>query len=210
MENVFGCNDAQHAMWVPPVIGMTTRKCRGDSVLGFDLRMLRLQWDAFDAQVVAEWARLGPAFELLHNGMGQAHLRKSIVLAALVDVQTRFAPVAAHTSGTSLGAGLRLSALYRTPQWEARLRIAQRTQLAGGPRAQRAGPAARDRRLEGELRLLRNWFATDAMVMQAGLSFALDWSSQPNYADAWLADRKSHVNLAAGLYIGWVSEAPGI
>jgi hypothetical protein len=209
-ENLFGCNDAQHDTWVPPVVGMTTRKCRGDSVLGLDLRMLRLQWDAFDTQFLAEWARLGPAFELLQNGMGQAHLRRSIVLAALIDVQSRFAPAAVRTSGTSLGAGLRLSALYRSPQWEARLRVVQRTQISGWSGAERAGPAGRDRRLDGELRLLRNWFVSDAMVMQAGLSFALAWSSQPLYADALFADRTAQMNLAAGLYIGWVSEAPSI
>jgi hypothetical protein len=204
LENLFVCHDVQHGSWALPFIGMTSRHCREDAVLGVDLRLLRFQWDAWDQHMLAEWLRLGPAFELLQNGLGQAHLLRSVVLAALFDVQTRYAPLQTHSSGTGLGAGLRLSAFYRTPQWESRLRVAQRTALTG------PSGFGHDQRLEAELRLLRNWFATDGIVMQAGLSLGVNWASQPQFADALFGVHTSRMNLAAGLYLGWVSEAPGI
>jgi len=204
LENVFACYDVQDRSWQLPFLGMTSRHCREDAVLGVDLRLLRFQWDAWDQHLLAEWVRLGPAFELLQNGLGQAHLLRSVVLAALFDVQTRFAPLQTESSGTGLGAGVRLSAFYRTPQWESRLRVGQRTALTG------PSGFGRDQRVEAELRLLRNWFATDAIVVQAGLSLGVNWASQPQFADALYGVRTSRMNVAAGLYLGWVSEAPGI
>lgn len=204
LENVFGCRDMQSGSWMFPFLGMASNECRPDSVFGLDARALRFQWDAWDQHLLAEWFHAGPAFELLQNGLSQAHLKRSITVAALADVQTRYAPQASHSSGTDLGAGVRLSALYRTPFLESRLRVTQRSVLVGG-----AG-AGHDHRVESELRLVHNWLLSDAILMQTGFSFAFSWASRPWLSDALIASRTAPVTLAAGLYVGWVSESPGI
>jgi hypothetical protein len=204
LENAFGCMDAQRGNWVLPILGMTSRQCRRDAIVGVDVRIVRLQWDAYDGRLLAEWLSAGPAFELLVNGLSQAHLRRSLVLAVPFDVQSQRGAAETQSSGTSIGAGVRLSALYRTPQWESRLGLRHRTTVAGREHF------GREHSVEGELRLLRNWFLSDALAMQAGLSLAFSWASRPWFAQALLATRSTQLELSAGLYLGWVSEAPGI
>lgn len=200
LESVFACSDAQSGKVVLPFLGMVTKQCRPDAVVGVDLRLLRTQWDV--AGNVSEWLSAGPSFELLGNGLGQAHVLRSLVLALPIDVQTRFSRRA--PDGTSLGAGLRLSALYRTPQWESRLRVRHRTALAG--------PVgfAREHSFEAELRVLRNWFAHDSVVFQTGLSLGFDWASHVWAGQSLWSARDARMGFQAGLYVGWVNEAPAI
>ena len=200
LESVFACSDAQSGKVVLPFLGMVSKQCRGDAVVGLDLRLLRSQWDV--AGNVTEWAGAGPSFELLGNGLGQAHVLRSLVVAVPLDVQTRFSGRTPH--GTSLGAGLRLSALYRTPQWESRLRVRHRTALAG--------PVgfAHEHSFEAELRLLRNWFAHDSVVFQTGFSLGFDWASHVWAGQSLWSARDARTGFQAGLYVGWVNEAPAI
>jgi hypothetical protein len=182
---------------------MTSRQCRGDAVLGLDVRLMRVQWDRASGRLLSEWARVGPAFELLRNGLGQAHLTRSLVIGAPFDVQSRYTDTRPG-SGANLGGSLRLAALYRTPQYEARLRAEHRITLSGG-----RGPG-REHNLAAELLLLHNFFATDALVMQLGVDVQLQWASQPWLAQGFYADRDGHLGLTAGLFMGWIGEAPGI
>jgi len=73
-ENVFVCHDADSGGYALPFVGMTMRRCHGDAVLGLDLRLMRVQWDRASGRLLSEWLRAGPAFELLRNGLSQAHL----------------------------------------------------------------------------------------------------------------------------------------
>jgi hypothetical protein len=200
VENLFFCDDAQGGGKVLPFVGMVSRQCRPDAVLGLDLRILRLQWDTQGN--LTEWLSAGPAFELLCNGLGQAHVLRSLVLAVPLDVQSRLSGSVPH--GTSLGLGLRASVLYRSPQWESRLRVRHRTALLS-----RAG-LAREHSIETELRLVRNWFAHDALLMQTGLSLGLDWASQDWASQSLWTSRGARFGFQASLYLGWVSEAPAI
>ena len=202
-ENVFVCHDAQSGGYALPFVGMTTRHCHTDAVLGLDVRLMRVQWDRTSGRLLSEWLRAGPAFELLSNGLSQAHLGRSLVVGVPLDVQSRYTGDRPG-SGTSLGASLRLHALYRTPQYEARLRAEHRISLAGGR------GFAREHNLEAELRLVHNFFATDALVMQLGASVQLSWAAQPWLAQSLYVDRDGRLGLAAGLYMGWIGEAPGI
>jgi hypothetical protein len=200
LENVFFCDDAQSGAKVFPFVGMVTRQCRPNAWLGLDLRLLRLQWDT--SGNLTEWLRAGPAFELLGNGLGQAHLLRSLVVGVPLDVQSRLSGSAPH--GTSLGLGLRLSALYRTPQWESRLQARHRTALFS------RGGFAREHSLDAELRVLRNWFAHDALVMQTGVALSLDWASQDWAGQSLWTSRGTRFGFQASFYLGWVNEAPAI
>lgn len=202
-ENIFVCHDSQSGDYALPFVGMTTRRCHTDAVLGLDVRLMRVQWDRGSGRLLSEWARVGPAFELLQNGLGQAHLTRSLVIGVPFDVQSRYTGNGPG-SGANLGGSLRLAALYRTPQYEARLRAEHRMTLVGGL------GAGREHNLAAELRLLHNFFATDALVMQLGVDVQLDWASQPSLAQGFYADRDGHLGLAAGLLMGWIGEAPGI
>jgi hypothetical protein len=200
LESVFACSDAQSGKMALPFLGMVTKQCRGDAVVGLDLRLLRTQWDVVGN--VTEWASAGPSFELLGNGLGQAHLLRSLVLAVPFDVQSRFSGRTPH--GPSFGAGLRLSALYRTPHWESRLRVRHRTALAG--------PVgfAREHSFEAELRLLRNWFAHDSVVFQTGFSLSFDWASHVWAGQSLWSARDALMGFQAGVYVGWVNETLAI
>jgi len=200
LESLFACTDAQSGKLTLPFIGMVSKKCRGDAVLGVDIRLLRLQWDVTGN--VSEWLSAGPSVELLGNGLSTAHVLRSLVVALPIDVQSRLSGSAPQ--GTSLGAGLRVSALYRTPQWESRLRVRHRTALAA--------PVgfAREHSIDAELRVLHNWFAHDSVVLQTGLSFGVDWASYPWAGQSLFSARDARVGFQAGLYVGWVNEAPAI
>ena len=202
-ENVFVCHDVQRGSYALPFVGMTTRHCSGDAVLGLDVRLMRVQWDRSHERLLSEWARLGPAFELLQNGLSAAHLRRSLVIGVPFDVQSRYARTRPY-AGTNLGVSVRVAALYRTPRYEARLRAEHRITLAGGL------GFAREHNLETELRLTHNFFATDAIVVQLGLAFQLSWASHPWLAQALYVDREGRLGMAAGLYMGWIGESPGI
>ena len=200
LESVFACTDAESGKLVFPFIGMVTRKCGGDAVLGLDLRLLRLQWDVNGN--LTEWLSAGPSVELLRNGLSTAHVLRSVVVALPIDVQSRLSGSAPQ--GTSLGAGLRVSALFRTPQWESRLRVRHRSALAG--------PAgfAREHSFDAELRVLHNWFAHDSVVLQTGLTFGFDWASHTWAGQSLFSARDARMGFQAGLYVGWVNEAPAI
>ena len=200
LESMFACTDAHSGKVALPFVGMVTKRCRGDAVLGVDLRLFRLQWDVNGN--LTEWLSAGPAFELLGNGLGYAHVLRSLVVALPIDVQSRLSGSAPR--GTSLGVGARISALLRTPQWETRLRVRQRTALAS--------PVgfAREHSVDAELRVLRNWFAHDSVVLQAGLSFGFDWASYTWAGQSIFSARDARLGFQAGLYLGWVNEAPAI
>lgn len=200
VESLFACTDAKSGKLLLPFVGMVTQACRGDAVLGIDLRLLRLQWDVNGN--LTEWLSAGPSLELLRNGLGQAHVLRSLVVALPIDLQSRLSGSAPQ--GTSLGIGLRVSALYRTPQWESRLRVRHRSALAG--------PAgfAREHSFDAELRVLHNWFAHDSVVLQTGLSFGFDWASHTWAGQSLFSARDARMGFQAGLYVGWVNEAPAI
>jgi hypothetical protein len=200
LESVFACTDAQSGKTVLPFLGMVTKNCRGDAVVGLDLRILRLQWDA--AGNVTEWLSAGPSFELLGNGLSQAHVLRSLVVAVPLDVQSRLTGSAPQ--GSSFGAGVRVSALYRTPDWESRLRVRHRTALAS------PSGFAREHSIDAELRVLHNWFAHDSVVLQTGLSLGFDWASQVWAGQGLWSARDARMGFQAGLYVGWVNEAPAI
>lgn len=200
LKSLFFCSDVQSNDIVLPFVGMVTKHCREDAVLGVDLRLLRLQWDA--AGFMTEWLSAGPSVELLRNGHSQAHTRRSLVLALPIDLQSRMSGGAPH--GTSLGAGLRASLLYRTPQWETRLRVRHRTALASGE-----GFAA-VHSVDAELRLLLNWFAHESVVLQTGVALGADWASHDWAGQSLWSSRDARVGFQAGLYLGWINEAPAI
>jgi hypothetical protein len=199
-EDVLFCSDVQSQDIVLPFLGMVSKHCREDAVLGVDLRILRVQWDA--AGFMTEWLSAGPSFELLRNGHSQAHTRRSVVLAVPLDLQSRMSGSAPHD--TSLGLGLRASLLYRTPQWETRLRVRHRTALNSSE------GFARVHSIDAELRLLLNWFAHDSVVLQTGVALGFDWASQVWAGQSLWSARDAHLGFQAGLYVGWVNEAPAI
>jgi hypothetical protein len=214
-ENLFVCNDQQSGRPVAPFLGMMTRNCRTDAWLALDLRVLAMQWDPVTNRLWAEWVAGGLAVELLRNGHGYAHLLRSISLGVPFDLRSlHFGELAESTDAktgalgpggfTSFGAGLRVSALYRSPSWETRLTARERSALVGG-----AG-ALHDHELEGELRLLRNVFVSDALVAQAGFAFDFGYAQRPLNAIGLFARPDSRWNGFAGLYLGWVDESPGI
>ena len=203
-EGLFFCSDAQSGSLVLPVWGMFTRACEPNAVLAIDLGLLAMQWDTVSNRLLGEWVRFGPAVELLGNGFGYAHLWRSIELALPFDLRTLNQLERHRGAETSLGAGLRVSAFYRTPQWETRLSVRHRTALVGG-----AG-ALRDNSIEGELAMLHNFFFTDAVVLQAGLAVRACWSQHPERTFAVWASANRHATAFAGFHLGWVHEAPDI
>jgi hypothetical protein len=203
-EALFFCRDAQNGALVAPMIGMFTRACRTNAWLAVDLGLVAMQWDLATHRMLGEWARLGPVVELLGNGFGYAHTLRSIQLGVPFDVQSAHDSDQRTETVTTLGVGLRVSALYRSPQWEARLSARHRMVLAG-----EVDPA-QDHGVDGELLLLHNFFLTDAVVVQAGLSLRASWSDEPQRAFAVWAHADRHTNMFAGIHLGWIHEPPGI
>ncbi len=202
--SLFFCRDAESGRLVAPVIGMFTRACRPDAILALDVGALAAQWDLGTNRLIGEWLRFGPALELLGNGFAYAHLGRSIQVGIPFDVRSLHYGSRVAGVETSIGAGLRLAAMYRTPHWEARLVARHRTALAGG-----AG-ALRDHNAEGELKLLHNFFFTDAVVVQAGLSVRASYSSRPERTFAVWARSDHRYSGFVGMVVGWVHEPPGI
>jgi hypothetical protein len=202
-QNLFFCRDAQSGALFAPVYGMFTRACRSDAIAALDASLLALQWDGATNRVLAEWLRLGPALELLGNGFGYAHLLRSFTLGVPFDVRTLHERTLS-TNGTSLGAGLRLSAFYRNADWETRIAVRQRMALLGG-----AG-AFHDNTLEGELRVLHSFFLNDALIVQVGISLRGSLCQRPAASFVAWADARQRVSGFAGLYLGWMHEAPDI
>ena len=64
--------------------------------------------------------------------------------------------------------------------------------------------------VDAELRLLLNWFAHDSVVLQTGVALGFDWASQPWAGQSLWSARDARVGFQAGLYVGWVNEAPAI
>jgi hypothetical protein len=203
-EGLFVCRDAQNGRLVAPFIGMTTRHCREDAVLAVDVSLLGLQWDTRTDRLVADWGSLGPSFELLANGHGQAHVLRSVLIGVPFDVRSLYYGDGLRGGETSFGAGVRATVLYRTPHWESRLRLRHRTALIGGRGIAHAN------QLDAELRLVRNFFLTDAVVAQAGLTFNLTYSQRPLAAASIFAAYNQAWAGFAGVYLGWIGEPPGI
>jgi hypothetical protein len=203
-QSMFMCRDAQSGQLVPPVIGMLSRACLPTSMTAFDLGLLAMQWDVASDRLMAEWLHVGPAIELLQDGFGYAHLLRSIGIGLPFDVRSVQRLGASRVGGTSLGFGARLSAFYRSPHWEARIQLRHRLALFGG-----AG-ALHDNLLDGELRLLHNFFLSDAIALQAGVSIRGSWSQRPEEAFLLWSAATRRWSAFAGLYLGWVHESPGI
>jgi hypothetical protein len=200
-EGLFFCRDAQSGRLSLPVIGMFTRECEPNAVVAIDVGLVATQWDVPSGRVLAEWLRAGPALELLGNGLGYAHLLRSVIIALPFDVRSTLGDP--HSvDPNSLGAGLRLGAFFRTPHWETRLDVRYRTALAGG-----AG-LAHDNAVQAEIRLLHNFFLVDAVVMQAGVAVRGLWAQRPEDAFVAWATTDEHWAGFAGLYLGWISEPP--
>jgi hypothetical protein len=203
-ESLFLCRDAQRSVYVAPLIGMFTRDCVPRAWFGVDAGLLTMQWDVVQGRVAAEWLRAGPAFELLANGLGYAHLLRSIQLALPFDLQTVHDPDREDETRTTLGVALRLTAYYRSPAFEARLSMRARTSLAGAETIQS------DNSVAGEVLLLHNFFLFDSLVLQAGLAFRASWAQKPENTFVIWANTQEHVGAFAGLHLGWVHEAPDI
>jgi hypothetical protein len=197
-ETVFFCRDARDGELAAPLRGLMSRPCLPNASAAVDLGLLDVQWDLGSDRLMAEWLRGGFAWELLGNGFAQAHLLRSIVLGLPVDVRSVRDIDLPDASGTSFGAGLRLAALYRTPHWEWRLRVRHRTALIGG-----AG-ALHDNTVEAETHALHNFFLTNAIVVQAGVTLAASYAQRPSQSFALWARGDQRGSGFVGLYLGWI------
>jgi hypothetical protein len=203
-EGLFWCHDAHGGGFFAPFLGMVTRECLPHAVLAVDAGLVAMQWDASARAATAEWLRVGPAFEALGNGLSYAHLLRSVMIALPFDLRSHLYGELRGAQPTSLGAGLRAAAFYRTPHWETRLDLRHRSAVAGG-----AG-LLHDNTLQAELRLLHNFFLTDAWIVQAGLSLRGSWAQRPQDSFVvWAANDQRWLGFA-GLYLGWISESPNI
>ena len=205
-QAVFVCHDAHSGKLAAPVLGMFTRECSPDAVVGFDAGLLGMQADLTNHRLSAEWLRAGPALELLGNGLSYAHLLRSVTIGLPFDLRSHLHGnrTSSAPSRTSFGAGLRASAFYRTPSWETRLEVRYRTSLAGG-----AG-VAHDNVVNAELRLLHNFFLVDALIVQAGVSVRGIWAQRPLDAFVPWATQDKRWGAFAGVYFGWLSEPPNL
>jgi hypothetical protein len=201
-EGLFFCRDAQSGDRVAPLIGAFTRHCSSDAIVAIDAALLDLRWDMTRHSLKLEWLRAGPSFELLGNGLGYAHLLRSLMIGVPFDLRSVHG--GDTQPGASLGAGLRLALLYRTPSWESRLAVRYRTALLGG-----AG-ALRENTVQTELRLLHNFFLTDAVVVQIGIALRAVYAQQAADSFAWWAPGAQRWATLAGLYLGWLNESPDI
>lgn len=200
METAFICRDRRDGGLAAPIFGMMSYPCSPTASAAIDFGLLDMQWDIGSDRLVAEWLRGGFAWELLGNGFAQAHLLRSVVLALPVDLRSvRFAELP-EASGTSFGAGLRLAVRFRTPHWEWRLRIRHRTALIGG-----AGPL-HDNTVEAETHALHNFFVTDAVVVQMGVTLAASYAQRPAQSFAWWGRSDQRSSGFLGLYLGWIGE----
>lgn len=203
-EGLFFCHDAQSGKRFAPVLGMMSRECLPNAVVAVDAGLFAAQWEATTRRFTIEWLHAGPALELLGNGLGHAHLLRSVMIALPFDLRSVENAESRGTDPTSLGAGLRFALLHRTPHWETGLDLRHRAALAGG-----AG-ALRDNTLQAELQLLHNFFLIDALVVQAGLSLRGMWAQRPeNSFVAWAATDQRWLGFA-GVYLGWISEPPDL
>jgi hypothetical protein len=203
-ESLFVCRDAQGGGLVAPLWGMFTRNCVPRGWFGVDAGLLAMQWDVAVGRLAAEWLRVGPAFELLANGFGYAHLLHGIELAMPFDVRTVHRPGKDQDMLTTVGVGVRLTAFYRSPAWEARLSVRARTSLLG------AEDIRTDNSVNGELLLLYNFFFSDSLVLQTGLAFRGSWAQRPVNTFVLWTNSNDELGAFAGVHVGWVHEAPDI
>jgi hypothetical protein len=201
-EGLFFCRDVQSGDRLAPLIGAFTRECSPDAIVAVDVAIVDLRWDIAQHSLTLEWLRAGPSFELLGNGLGHAHLLRSLMIGVPFDLRSTHA--GASQPGASLGAGLRLAALYRTPGWESRLAVRYRTALLGG-----AG-ALHENSVQTELRLLHNFFLSDEVVVQIGISLRAAYAQPAADSFALWAPAVQRWATFAGLYLGWLSESPDI
>lgn len=204
MEGQFICRDAQQGTLVAPFIGIATRLCRPDGVVAADARLLTVQWDVTRSRVLTEWLRWGVSFEALANGLGYAHLLRSVMGGLFVDLRSVHYGELDAAGGTSFGGGVRLTALYRSPDWEARLATRYRMSLL-----------AQEGALDGlsvelELKLLHNVLLTDSAVTQLGLVMSSSYAERPAGQLILLANTDRHWSGFAGLYLGWMNESPDL
>jgi hypothetical protein len=197
-ETVFFCRDARDGELAAPLRGLMSRPCVPSASAALDLGLLDAQWDLGSDRLMAEWLRGGFAWELLGNGFAQAHLLRSIVVGLPVDLRSVHYTDLPDANGTSLGAGLRLAVLYRTPHWEWRLRARHRTALIGG-----AG-ALHDNTVEAETHALHNFFLTNTIVVQVGVTLAASYAQRPSQSFALWARADQRASGFAGLYLGWI------
>jgi hypothetical protein len=161
-EGLFFCHDRQSESLRLPFLGMTTSECSPDAVIGVDARAIALNW-RLGQRVQVEWLRLGPSFELLGNGLGYAHVLRSLMLGAGADLRTSYELDAHRASTTSLGAGMRAALLWRSPRWELRLRAQHRAALTS------AKGVLHDNGVVAELYGLYNFLWSDALLLQLGV-----------------------------------------
>jgi hypothetical protein len=198
-RGLFICH-ARQGQLVGPLLGVITGACPPDAFTAVDVALLAAQWDVASGSWMAEWMRVGLSFELLGNGFGHAHLLRSLMVGVPLDLRSSSLVGAGRDVTTSAGAGVRVAALFRTPHWESRVDLRYRTALAGGD-----GPR-KENDVEGEIRLAHNFFASDALVLQLGISLAASWAQQPGRSFAVFASAERRWTQFAGIYLGWIGE----
>jgi hypothetical protein len=202
-RGLFVCRDAHSSELVAPIPGMMSNACLPNAIMALDVGVGTVQWDLATGYLTTEWLHAGPAWELLANGFGQAHLLRSVMIGLPFDLRSTLRG-AGDDSRASVGLGVRLDAFYRTPHWETRFDLQHRSALVGGAGLQH------DNAVQGELRLLHNFFLTDAVVVQAGLSVRGVWLQRPrDELVLWAAADRAWQGYA-GFYLGWLHEPPPI
>jgi hypothetical protein len=210
-RSMFFCHDSQRGGLHAPLFGHMTRACSPDAVVGVELGLLDAQWDPGSSRTAVEWVRTGLAFELFGNGHAHSHMLRSLTLAPLVDLRslrygsTRVDVAPDGPSGRfGVGAGMRLGWLWRSPRWETALDARYRVDLL------QLDAATPDHQLGAELRLLYNFFLSDAIVAQVGLRLAYHHAQQP--LDSFGTPASTYVRDSGfvGAVLGWKHEPPAI
>jgi len=205
---LFFCHDSQQGGVHAPVFGIMTRACSPGAVVALELGVVEAEWDPLESRAAVEWLRTGLGFELFGNGHAHSRLLRSLILAPLFDLRSlRYgdaAPAGGPGGRFGVGAGARLGWLLRTPRWEAGLDARYRMDVL------QLDARTPDHQLALELRLLHNFFLSDAIVAQVGLRLSYHHAQQPLDAFGMQASTTTRDSGFLGLVLGWKHEPPAI
>lgn len=205
---LFFCHDSQRGGVHAPVFGIMTRACSPGAVVGLELGLVEAEWDPLRSRAAVEWLRTGLGFELFANGHAHSRLSRSLILAPLVDLRSLSYGDAVPAGGPGgrfgVGTGARVGWLVRTPRWEGALDARYRMDVL------QLDAATPDHQLALELRLVHNFFLTDAIVAQVGLRLSYHHAQQPLDAFGMQASATARDSGFLGLVLGWKHEPPAI